>query len=177
MSTFLLMKEIELRLIHKNDAPFLKELMNAPNWIKYIGDRHIYSTKAAENYIQSKMSPILNEKGFINHIIIDIEKNQEVGTCSLHLREGMPGMDIGYALLPEFEGMGYASAAAVLMIKMAFEVYHQEKVYAITTDENINSCQLLLKLGFKKMSKITLNQGTESLRLFCLSQVHSSIYD
>ena len=37
-----------------NEAPFILELYNSPNFIKFIGDRNIKSIDDAENYIINK---------------------------------------------------------------------------------------------------------------------------
>lgn len=161
---------IRLISVNANHAEFFYQLMNSNKWIKYIGDRKINSIKAAEDYIRAKMSPHLEEIGFVNHIIQDSASGHFVGTCSLHKRDGIPGIDIGYALLPEYEGKGYATVGAIAMINLAFEHYEQDEVFAITTDDNTGSCRLLEKLGFEKGTLIRLHKDSEELRLYSLKK-------
>ena len=116
------------------------------------------------------MSPDLKDKGFINHVMTDRSTGQMVGTCSLHDREGIEGMDIGYALLPEFEGKGYATEGAGHMAKIAFEEYHQDRINAITSVENDSSGRVLGRLGFKLHSLIKLPGGDEELNLYRLEK-------
>lgn len=165
------MVPIVIKPLIENDAEFLFHLMNTPNWLKYIGDRNIKDVLTAKQYIKENMSQHLNGKGFLNHVIIDQYSGEKVGTCSLHQRADMPGIDIGYALLAEHEGKGFATAGAKAMIKLAFEKYKQKEVFAITTDENISSCQLLINLGFNKGSHIQLKNVEGTLRLFQLNKV------
>jgi len=161
-------RPIELRPLTEKDASLLYELMTADNWLAFIGDRGIKSVADAKQYIVDKMHPDLNVKGFINHVIIDSETKAEVGTCSLHNRIGVEGLDIGYAILESFEGKGYATTAAKKMVEMALNTYEVEKVSAITTDGNIGSCRILEKIGFHHHGDIKLAKSDEDLKLYVL---------
>jgi hypothetical protein len=41
----------------EQDAELIYQLMNSPKFIKYVGDRQLYSIKDVEKYIQDKMLP------------------------------------------------------------------------------------------------------------------------
>ena len=155
-----------LRIIKTADAPFLQRLMNTPKWYKYIGDRNIKNVTDAIEYMNDRMHPDLSVKGFVNHVMVDKTSEQPIGTCSLHNREGVEGLDIGYALLPEFEGMGYASEGAHAMLELAFNVHRQIKVSAITSEENHGSKRVLEKLGFRQEGHIQLPGTSEQICLY-----------
>ncbi len=161
---------LHIRLITDQDAPFLFELMNTTGWYKNIGDRGIKTEKDALNYMRNKMHPDLKVKGFVNHVMIEKSSNKIVGTCSVHDREGVKGMDVGYALLPKFEGKGYATEGAKAMVNLAFDFYKQKQVSGITIDANPASCRVLEKLGFEAMGYIKLPQVDEQIKLYLLSQ-------
>lgn len=161
-------RPVELRLVTEEDAELLYNLMTSEKWLKYIGDKGINSINDARKYILDKMHPDLKKKGFVNHVIIDPETRSAVGTCSLHDREGVDGLDIGYAILETYEGQGYASAGAQKMLELAFHEHHAEKVGAITTDENVSSCRVLEKLGFLHDGYIQLPGSDEQLRYYRL---------
>ena len=159
-----------LRLITDADAHFLYRLMNTPKWYKYIGDRKVRNEADAIQYIQDRMHPDLRVKGFINHVMIEKTSNLPVGTCSLHDRAGVEGMDVGYALLPEFEGKGYAFEGAKAMTELAFNTYQQTKISAITNEDNHGSRQLLEKIGFSMQGYVQLSDSSEQIRLYVLSK-------
>jgi len=161
-------ERLTLRIIQKTDASFLHQLMNTEKWHAFIGDRGIDSINSAQRYMDEKMSPILADKGFMNHVMLLTETQQAIGTCSLHDRDGVEGLDIGYALLPNFEGYGFATEGAKAMIQLAFETYGQEQVSAITTDANHRSCSVLEKLGFKFDRYIQLPGSNEQIKLYLL---------
>ncbi|MDW3191521.1 MAG: GNAT family N-acetyltransferase [Cytophagales bacterium] len=162
-------RPVELRLVTEGDAPLLFELMTSEKWLTHIGDRGVYSMNDARQYILDKMHPDLSQKGFVNHVIIDPVTNSAVGTCSLHDREGVDGLDIGYAILEAYEGQGYASSGAQKMIELAFHDYDADKVGAITTDENVVSCRVLEKLGFLHNGYIQLPGSEEQLRYYVIT--------
>ena len=162
--------QLKYRVISEADAAFLFELMNTDKWHSYIGDRKIRTEEDARNYIRANMSAELSQKGFINHVMVDKKTNIPVGTCSLHDRPGVEGLDVGYALLPTYEGRGFATEGATLMVKLAFSRFQQKLISAITTDENIRSCRVLEKIGFQHQSYVRLPNGKEELKLYVLEQ-------
>lgn len=161
-------KPIDLRPITEEDAPLLFDLMTGKTWLTNIGDKGIGTLLDARQYIKDKMHPDLPEKGFVNHVIIDPDTKVEVGTCSLHDREGVEGLDIGYAILEAHEGKGYATAAAQKMIDLAFDDHQVEKVSAITTEENKGSRRVLEKLGFVHDGYVQLPNSKERLKQYVL---------
>jgi len=163
-------ERLHLKLIEPNDAKFLFRLVNTEGFHQFIGDRQITDEESAVRYMQQRMSPVLSEKGFINYVMLTKQDNIAVGTCSLHDRKGIDGLDVGYALLPEFEGNGYAYEGAKQMVQMAFEDYHQQQVSAITIEENIGSCRVLERLGFQHQSFLKLPDDEEELKLYVLKK-------
>ena len=159
-----------LKIIDLDDTDFLYALMNTEKWHLFIGDKGVDSIKAAKKYIMEKMHPDITKKGFVNHVITDKMTNTKVGTCSLHDRPGIEGMDIGYALLPEYEGKGYANESAEMMIKLAFDTYKQEYVSAITSIQNTRSSRLLEKLRFQYKKLIQLPNSLDKVMLYVLQK-------
>jgi RimJ/RimL family protein N-acetyltransferase len=140
--------------------------MNTPKFIKNVGDRNIKSIEAADEYIRNKMLPQLNDLGYSNYSLIRKSDNSKIGTCGLYDREGMDGIDIGFALLPEYEGLGFAYESANRIKKAAFEEFEIEEIKAITSKENISSQRLIEKLGLEKAGTIKLPNEDEELLLY-----------
>ena len=51
----------------EQDAELIYQLMNSPKFIKYVGDRQLYTVEDAEKYIQDKMLPQLHFLGYSNY--------------------------------------------------------------------------------------------------------------
>ena len=138
--------------------------MNTPKFIKFVGDRAINSIQDAEKYIQTKMLPQLNTLGYSSYSIITKADGVKIGTCGLYNRDGVDGIDIGFGLLPQYEGLGYAYEAAHRLMKAAFEVFEIKEIKAITSKENLSSQRLLEKLGLEKLGTTKLpNEDHEIL--------------
>ncbi|AKD05242.1 GNAT family N-acetyltransferase [Pontibacter korlensis] len=151
------------------DAPFIYELLNTPQWLKYIGDRNVKSLKAAEEYISSRMLPQLERLGYGTYTVIRKADGTKLGTCGLYDREGLPGIDIGFAFLPQHEKHGYAFEATNKLKQAAFNHFGLRQLYAITTKDNKASQKLLEKLGLKYNGLITLPNANEELFFYHLT--------
>ena len=136
-----------IRPTTEEDAEFIFELLNTPKWIQHIGDRNIRSVESARQYIKNRMLPQLERLGFANYTLIRKADGQKIGTCGLYEREGLEGVDIGFALLPAYEKQGYAYESADRLLRAGFEEFGLTTVSGITTKENLASQQLLTKLG------------------------------
>lgn len=165
------MKEIEtvrlyLKAVDIEDAPFILELLNTPKWIRFVGDRNVKDLASATEYIENRMLPQMEACGFGNYLLVRKEDGAKMGTCGLYKREGLDGVDIGFAMLPNFEGKGYSTEAATKLKQLAKTEFQLEKLNGITLPENIASRKLLEKLGLKLEGTIRLPNDVEDLLLY-----------
>lgn len=58
-----------------------------------------------------------------------------------------PCVDIGWRLLPEFWGKGYATEGALACINFAFTILKLKEVYAIAPELNLKSQRVMQKIG------------------------------
>lgn len=159
-----------LRPTSVEDAPFLFELMNTPKWLKYIGDRHIGSVLDAEEYVKVKMFPQLEKLGYSNYTVIRKIDKLKIGTCGLYDRDGMDGVDIGFAFLPQFEKQGFAFESAKRILQAGFEEFGLSEIKAITIIQNIDSQNLLQKLGLTFVENFNMENDIEDLLLYQISK-------
>ncbi len=155
-----------LKPVSTEDAPFIFRLMNTESWKKYIGDRKIESIDKAILYIESKMLPQYKTHGFGNYVILISESMEKIGTCGIYDREGLEGVDIGYALHPDYERNGYAYEASSKILQVAFEQFNLPLISGITTEANRASRKLLVKLGLTEKGTINLENDPETLLLY-----------
>ncbi|MCF3111556.1 GNAT family N-acetyltransferase [Niabella sp. CC-SYL272] len=155
-----------LRPTNETDAAFLFYLMNAPKWLKYIGNRDITSVEKARNYILQRIKPQQDRLSFGSFTVIRKSDQKKMGTCGLYQREVLPAPDIGFAFLPRFEQKGYAFEAAQKILEAGFNTFQLEQIFAITAPGNASSQKLLLKLGFKQTGTIQLPGDQETCFLF-----------
>ncbi|CAM1365747.1 Protein N-acetyltransferase, RimJ/RimL family [Tenacibaculum sediminilitoris] len=155
-----------IRPTSENDSEFILKLLNTPKWIKYIGERNVKTEEGAKMYIREKMIPQLERLGYSNYTLIRKKDNQKIGTCGLYDREGLEGIDIGFAFLPEYEKKGFAFEASSKVMDIAFNEFEIKVISAITTKDNISSQRLLEKLGLKLTETTKLPNDDEELLVY-----------
>lgn len=63
-------------------------------------------------------------------------------------------VEIAYAVLPEHQGKGYATAAAQAMVEHAFRSPQVDKVIAHTLPDGAVSQRVLAKAGFRRVGEV-----------------------
>ena len=155
-----------LRPTVEADAAFIYELMNSKGWIENIGDRGIKNLADAANYVKEKMRPQQERLGFSNYSVIRKSDGVIMGSCGLYDREGLEGVDIGFAFLPQYGQKGYALEAAQKVKALAFGEFGLTLIKAITTKTNVPSQKLIEKLGLTFVKMINLPNDDEELMLY-----------
>lgn len=79
--------------------------------------------------------------------IFEATVSKFIGCCGLRPHKEKE-YEVGFHLLPEFWGQGYASEAAAAVIRYAFAVLGAEKLFAGHNPQNVRSQKLLKELGF-----------------------------
>ncbi|RKS53505.1 RimJ/RimL family protein N-acetyltransferase [Gillisia mitskevichiae] len=159
-------ERLSLRLSTLEDAAFMLELLNTPKWLQFIGDRNIRSKEDAEAYIQNNILPVIKKYGFGNFTVIRKSDNSKIGCCGLYDREGVEGIDIGFAFLPEYENQGYALESAFKIKELALKEFRLDRLSAITNKKNIGSQKLLEKLDLEYKKEISLPNSKEPILLY-----------
>ncbi len=66
--------------------------------------------------------------------------------------------EIGYMLLPEFQGKGYVTEAIAAVVNYGFKAMGLHSIEAVVDPENIASCAVLEKCGFVKEAYFKENE-------------------
>ncbi len=159
-------ERLHLRELTIVDANFIVQLMNTSNWLKYIGDRNVKTKSDAANYISKKIISSYRENGFGLYLIQLKETKKPIGICGLVKREGLDTPDIGFAILPIYEGKGFITEAANAIIKYAKGKLLLKIVYGITTEENEASIKILQNIGMQFSTNILLPKEKKIFMLF-----------
>lgn len=155
-----------LRATEESDADLVLKILNTPKWTRYIGDRNVHSLDEAAMYIKERMLPQYNRLGYGNYCMIRKSDQVKMGLCGLYDREGLESVDIGFAILPEFEGQGYTYEASSFMLDLGFNTFGLSKIQGITSKINIASQNLLQKLGLESMGEVSLPNDEEEVLLY-----------
>lgn len=164
MKRILTTSRLLLREFTLSDAPFIRVLLNTPDWLQFIGDRGVATNEDAEQYLANGPMQSYATHGFGLWCVCRIEDGSAIGMCGLLKRETLEHVDLGFAMLPDAYGMGYAREAAAATLAFAHEELGIVKVLAIASQNNARSIHLLEKVGFQ-FDRLH-RQGEEELKLF-----------
>jgi RimJ/RimL family protein N-acetyltransferase len=147
-------ERLTLRWLTAEDADFILELTNDPDWLRFIGDRGIRDADDARAYIATGPVDAYARLGFGLFAVELKETRVPVGICGLVRREWLDGVDLGFAYLPAFRGMGYAHEAAAATVEHA-RTLGFDRLLAIVSPGNASSVRLLTRLGltFERMAR------------------------
>ena len=157
---------LRLRRLEAGDAAFILRLVNEPSWLRFIGDRGVRDLDDARKYIVDGPQRMYGTYGFG---LLLVERSCDavpLGLCGLIKRDTLPDVDIGYALLPEFWGNGYAREAAAATLRRARDTHRLERVVAITNPDNGPSGRLLASIGLRLEGLVRLAGSEQDLCLF-----------
>ena len=162
-------ERLALREFTPLDAPFLLRLVNEPGWLRNINDPGVRTLDEALAWAEGRLFKAYRELG---HGFWAVERREDgvlVGMCGLFKRPALPEPDLGYALLAEHEGRGYALEAARACVAHAREALDWTTLMAITALDNERSTSLLAKLGFVEQGQQQLEGYDGPSRVFQLN--------
>ncbi|MEL7535152.1 MAG: GNAT family N-acetyltransferase [Bacteroidota bacterium] len=83
------------------------------------------------------------------HVLIDKVSKQFVGQCGILVQEveEQKRIEIGYSILPQFWGRGYASEAAIKCKELAFQHNYTDNIISVVHIDNKGSAKVAMKNG------------------------------
>jgi [ribosomal protein S5]-alanine N-acetyltransferase len=162
-------ERLSLREFTPLDAAFLLRLVNEPGWLRNINDPGVRTPDEALAWAEGRLFKAYRELGHGFWGVVRREDGELVGMCGLFRRPALPEPDLGYALLAEHEGRGYALEAARACVAHARDVMGWQTLMAITAIDNPPSVALLGKLGFVEQGQEQLEGYNEPSRVFKLA--------
>lgn len=172
MKTILKTERLLIVEADQNDADFIVKLLNSETWLKFIGDKGVKTKKQALAYIDESLITSYKKNGFGLYKLCLKSSLTPVGLCGFLQRDYLDHPDIGFALLPEFEGQGLMLEACNALMNHAESTLKFECVLAIVLPTNGKSCRLLEKIGLQKVGMITPKTGSQELLLFSNKKSH-----
>ncbi len=159
---------LTLRRFTEDDAPFILELINDPDWIRFIGDKEVRTLEDARRYLRD--GPIAMYARFgLGLLCVELKAGAPVGMCGLIRREGVTDVDLGFAFLPAFRSQGLAREAASATLAQGHGQLGLQRIVAFTAADNAPSAHLLRNIGMRLERTTTLPDSAEELLLFASS--------
>ena len=153
-----------LRELEDTDFERMFLLDSDPEVMKYLGDPVITQEESKE--VIKMIQKQYEENGVGRLAVVEKESGLLIGWCGLKLlKQPINGyvntLDLGYRLIPEFWGKGYAQEAARAALDYGFNELKSDTIYAYLDSGNTGSKYVLGKLGFVKTSEFTDDSDIE----------------
>ena len=161
-------ERLSVRYLRETDASFILALYNTERFHQYIGDLKLRDLDDALLYLKNGPLAMYKEQGIGLYLVELRDTGIAIGICGLIKRASLDGVDIGFALMPEYCRVGYGYEAANAVLAYARDVIQLTRLLAITQEDNQASIALLKKLGLCFENMIHLEQDSEALALYCV---------
>jgi RimJ/RimL family protein N-acetyltransferase len=159
-------ERLVLRRFTLDDTAFILRQLNEPSWIRFIADSGVRTPEAARDYLLTRPLAMYERHGFGLWLAELKADGTPIGMCGLIRRDGLPDVDIGYALLPEYWGQGYAQEAAAATLDYGRRVLDLKRIVAITSVDNDSSVRVLERIGLKFERIMPFGDDQHDVRLF-----------
>jgi RimJ/RimL family protein N-acetyltransferase len=164
--TVLETERLTLRRLTTDDAAFIFRLVNEPYWLRFIGEKGVKTLDDARNYILTGPMASYERFGFGIYLAELKGSGRPIGICGFVKRDTLEHPDIGFALLPEFWGQGYAYESAAAVMAFGKDVLGLDRILAVTNPDNYSSIRVLEKLGLRADGNVTLSDDGPELRVY-----------
>lgn len=150
-------------------SAFLVQLYNTPLFISTSGKTGITTVTQASELIQNRLIPEQERNGYGIYVVSlkatptsSLGESQPIGTVSLRKGNSSTSYtapDIGFAILPEMNGNGYATESGRALLQYAKDELGITEVFGFCDPTNACSQRVLEKIGL-------VARGTGTLRCF-----------
>lgn len=137
-----------LRQWRKSDLPYFAKMNSNPRVMEYFPN---LLTEEESNALAEKLSDIISERGWGLWAMEEKSSNRFIGFTGLHeVSKDLPfspAIEIGWRLLDEFWGKGFATEAAKKVLEFAFRELQLEEIVSFTSIINIKSEAVMKRLS------------------------------
>lgn len=139
---------LKLRELTLNDAKILEQIFSDPIAMEYYPSSK--GTEATKNWIK-KSQKSYEKNGFGLWAVVRKDNEQVIGDCGITMQmiDGKEEPEIGYHILRNQWGQGYATEAAEACKNYAFSTLGIEEVFSYTRAKNTASRRVAEKIGMK----------------------------
>ena len=173
MTTIIETERLTIVEVDHTDAEFIIQLLNSPTWLQFIGDKGVRDQKQAISYIEENLIASYQKNGFGLYKLCLKASLVPIGLCGFLQRDYLDSPDIGFALLPEFEGKGFMYEAGNALMRYGKSNLKMDNIFALVMPMNTKSQRLLERIGLHKIGAMVPNGGNQELLLFSNKKSHS----
>ncbi len=150
-------ERISLNILKTTNVNDLFLLRSNNEIVKYVEKQKDATIKDSLLFLEKINAGIITNKWFYWGIYNNID-DKLIGTiCLWQFNEAKTEAEIGFELLPTYQGKGFMSEAILPILNFAFKKLQLHKIIGFTHSKNTKSIKLLAKFGFKFDKKEGIN--------------------
>lgn len=154
-----------LRRMERKDLPDLFQMRNDPGMVEFTDSIPDASAEDTEVYLD-KMDRGIDADRWIIWAIEHRPTKKVIGSASIWNLDGVRSCgELGYGIIPDFQGKGYMQEALSRVVDYAFHTMGLRAVEAFTEESHLRSRRLLEKAGFVEVD-IVDDPGFYSERVY-----------
>ena len=159
-------ERLRLRPVTVDDTALMLAVWNDPAFIENVADRGIRTEEQAREAIKSGAEKMFEEYGYGPYCMSLKSDGTMIGICGIFKRENIDDPDIGFGVLPDYCGKGYAGEAALAVVEYARNTLGIGVLTAIVSPTNAASIGLIEKLGLTYERMITMPGDDDAICLY-----------
>ncbi|MYL18602.1 GNAT family N-acetyltransferase [Halobacillus litoralis] len=152
---------IQFRSYRKEDFSFLFGMLSDSEMMTYIGDGGVKTKQEALAFLHwihthEESDPDLGLK-----VLVEKESGERIGHAGLVPQQvdGKEEVEIGYWIINEFQGRGYAREAAAFLLRYAREYRDEERYISLIQPDNTASVKIACSIGMQRSKRLLMNEG------------------
>ena len=159
-------ERLRLRPVTVDDTELMLAIWNDPAFIRNVSDRGIRTVEQAREAIESGAQKLFEDYGYGPYCMSLKSDGTLIGICGLFKRDNLEDPDIGFGVLPDYCGNGYAGEAAAAVVNFARNELGITALTAIVSPTNAPSVGLIKKLGLTFDQMITMPGDDDAICLY-----------
>ncbi|MEO8623090.1 MAG: GNAT family N-acetyltransferase [bacterium] len=138
-------ERLRLRMLRETDFPTYETWCANMDIQRYLGGKTMNRVEAWRHL--AYMVGHWAFRGYGYYAAEEKSTGRLVGRVGYTNSAGWPGFELGWTIVPEFQGRGYATEAAQLLLQYAFDALDQPHVISLIHPDNTPSRRVAEKLG------------------------------
>ena len=140
-------ERLRFRQFREDDFPVYETWCANIDIMRYLGGKTLTRVEAWRHLAYQ-----VGHWAFLGYGYYAVEEKSSgrlIGRVGFTNQRGWPGFELGWTIIPEFQGKGYATEAARMLLPYAFDVLDQPRVISLIHPDNAPSRRVAEKLGEK----------------------------
>lgn len=138
-------ERLRFRMFRESDFPTYEQWTSRIEIMRYLGGRTFDRIQAWRHLAYQ-----IGHWHMLGHGYYAVEEKDTgtlVGRVGYTSHPGWPGFELGWTIIPEYQGRGYATEAARFLLQYAFETMKLPRVVSLIHPDNAPSRRVAEKLG------------------------------